>query len=118
MNTNLAGAMAEDYTHDYLRACNYHIVDRNWFYGKDEIDIVAQAKDTNTLVFVEVKALRSKQDPLDNFSLHKEKCLKRAIEGYLNKHMLWDLDFRVDVIAMNIDTDLCVCELNHYQDVI
>ncbi len=118
MNTKVAGKLAEDYAHDYLRACNYHVAERNWFRGKDEIDIVAWALDSGQLVFVEVKALISKQDPLDNFSSHKEHCFKRAVEGYLDRHKFWDQDFRIDVITTNLDATGCVNALNHYQDVI
>ncbi|OGC81760.1 MAG: hypothetical protein A2V81_04600 [Candidatus Abawacabacteria bacterium RBG_16_42_10] len=118
MKTDIVGTLAEEYAHDYLRACDFDVLRRNWFQGKDEIDIIARDLDTNALIFVEVKALQSKRDPLDNFSPHKEHCLSRAIEGYLDRNKLWDDEFRVDVITMNLDRDMCVYDINHYEDVI
>lgn len=118
MNTEITGILAEDYADNYLRASNYHVLNRNWYHGKDEIDIIARSLDSDQLVFVEVKALTSQRDPLDNFSPSKEICLQRAVEGYLDRYKLWDHNFRIDVITMNIHKNMSVSAIDHYQDVI
>lgn len=118
MNTQTTGRLAENYAHNYLRACNYHVVERNWTSKKAEIDIIAQSIDTKQLVFVEVKALHAKKDPLDNFSVAKEINFKHAVEKYLDQNKLWDHDFRFDVITMNIAKDQSITNFAHYDDIL
>lgn len=96
---NDLGRKGELLAQDYLRDKGYSIIDTNWRFDKDEIDIVAM--DGDELVIVEVKT-RSNDfygDPEESVGYHKEKFLIRAAESYLEEN---DLDFetRIDIIAI------------------
>ena len=93
------GKEGEDLAADHLKKSGYKLLDRNWKYGKHEIDIIAEYKDV--LVFAEVKT-RS-----DNFKMHpstavtteKQKSIIWAAEGYINRFNI-DKDSRFDVITI------------------
>ena len=51
------GTMGEDMAVEYLRGKDYMIIKRNFRFGKNEIDIIAE--DESDIVFLEVKSVRS-----------------------------------------------------------
>lgn len=54
---NETGNKGEELAEKYLRKLGYEILERNWHFGKNEIDIIA--KDGNFLVIAEVKTRSS-----------------------------------------------------------
>ena len=52
---NELGKIGEQLAADYLSRNGYEILERNFYYDKAEIDIIAQ-KEPSTIVVVEVKA--------------------------------------------------------------
>jgi putative endonuclease len=54
---NELGEKGEELARNFLRKKGYKIIERNWRFGKDEIDIIAI--DNDYLVIVEVKTRRS-----------------------------------------------------------
>ncbi len=44
---------------EYLQQKGYRIIERDWRSGNRDIDIIAQAPDLSTLVFVEVKTRKN-----------------------------------------------------------
>ncbi len=93
------GQKGEDHASVYLRNKGYRILFRNWKWGRNEIDIIAENK--NFIVFVEVKT-RS-----DNFQEHprtavtneKQKSIIRAAEGYIKRFKI-DKESRFDIITL------------------
>ena len=86
--------------HLFFHGCR--ILERNWRYGRCEIDIVARERRTGVLVFAEVKT-RSSTDfgrPLDAVDRHKQRCLIRAAEGYLKSRDGFDVPTRFDVVEV------------------
>lgn len=86
----------------FLQDKNYKIVETNWRFDKDEIDIVAM--DGDELVIVEVKT-RSNEfygNPEESVGFKKEKFLIRATESYLVENDL-DLETRIDIIAIIVN---------------
>lgn len=53
---NITGNIGEELAEKYLRSLGYEILEKNWRYGKNEIDIIA--RDDRFLVIVEVKTRR------------------------------------------------------------
>ena len=65
-------------------------------------DIVAQ--DKNTIVFVEVKAGRSKKfgEPFEKVDLNKQKKLIQVAQAFIQENQIQGCDFRFDVISVDL----------------
>ena len=86
----------------YLMFHGCRILERNWRYGRYEIDIVAQERRTGVLAFVEVKT-RSSTDfglPRDAVTPQKQLFLTRAAQGYLKTWGDPDAFTRFDVVEV------------------
>lgn len=96
---NELGKEGELLAQNTLRDKGYAIIETNWRFDKDEIDIIAM--DGDELVVVEVKT-RSTDffgDPEESVNFQKEKFLIRATEAYLLENDL-DIETRFDIIAI------------------
>ncbi len=93
------GRRGEDLAAWYLRSKLYRVVERRLKTPVGEIDLVAQR--FGTLVFVEVKARRSRADELDALLHVNRRRLVRAAQYYLMRHPhLADAPMRFDVIFL------------------
>lgn len=108
------GTVGEGLAVEYLEKKGYRIIQRNYRYEHGEIDIVAE--DGNTLVFIEVKARRSKEfgEPEDAVTPRKRDKIRATAEGYLFKNNIDDKNCRFDVIA--IDYQCNKTEIRHIPD--
>ncbi|MEH6658629.1 YraN family protein [Leeuwenhoekiella marinoflava] len=99
MNQNELGKWGEQFAADYLEKNAYGIVERNWFFAKAEIDIIALKGDE--LIIVEVKTRNSDffGDPQDFVTPAKIKLLVKAANEYIISNDL-DLEVRFDIIAV------------------
>jgi len=70
---NEIGKYGENIAFDYLLKNGYKIKERNWRFGKGEIDVIAE--ENNTIVIVEVKTRSSEYfgDPEESVSRKKQK---------------------------------------------
>ncbi len=93
------GRRAEKQAERFLKKLGYLIVERNVFMGRDELDLIAVHKET--VVFVEVRyridGLESAQSSVFG---SKSQRLKRAVSAYRSQENLWQVDCRIDVIAV------------------
>lgn len=99
MNHNELGKWGEQFAAEYLEENNYEIIERNWFFAKAEIDIIAR-KD-NELIIVEVKTRNSDffGDPQDFVTPSKIKLLVKAANEFIISNDL-ELEVRFDIIAI------------------
>lgn len=97
------GKRGEALAEEYLRRKGFQILRRNYRYGHKEIDLIA--KDGNTIVFVEVKAGRSKSfgAPHERVTLKKQKNLIEVANDFIQKEKTTDCDFRFDVLAISYE---------------
>ena len=95
-----AGNEGEDLAAEFLIKKGYKIVERNYRFGKGEIDIVA--KEGDTLVFVEVKTRKSLEygPPELSITKSKERQVRKIAEAYLYDKEINNADCRIDVIAV------------------
>ena len=103
MNKQLElGKLGEKLAADLLREKGYSILAQNYFFGKAEVDIVAQID--NQLVFVEVKTRESSylSDPEYTVSMKKQRLIIKASDAYVKEHDL-DLESRFDIITVIIN---------------
>ena len=101
---NELGKKGEEIAVDLLLQKGYTIIERNWFFQKAEIDIIAQ-KDPDTLVIVEVKT-RSNSfigNPEEFVTEKKIKLLVKAANEYVISHEL-DVEIRFDIIAVVLNS--------------
>ncbi len=96
---NELGIAGEKLAKKMLCEKGYTIIETNWRFDKDEIDIIA--KDGNDLVIVEVKTRSTDQYgfPEDAVDSLKEGFLIRATEAYLEENDL-DVDSRFDIVSI------------------
>jgi len=98
------GRKGEDLAAAFLKAEGYHIRERNWRFGKDELDIIAE--NDRHLVFVEVKTRRKGAllPPGAAVNQSKRTFMVRAAEAYINRYDL-DVNARFDILCIEIDGD-------------
>jgi putative endonuclease len=107
------GTEAENRAADYLSQKGYQILERGYYFGHKEIDLIC--KSGNTIVFVEVKAARTEKfgEPQSWVTKSKQKNLIKAAQGYIWEHNVSGCDFRFDVIAYKrIGNDV---RLSHFE---
>lgn len=93
------GKKGEELATVFLEEEGYKILHRNWRFGKDEIDIIAQ---TDTfLVIVEVKTRSTDYfgDPEEAVDKQKQRFLVRAADVFINQKEI-DLEVRFDIISI------------------
>jgi putative endonuclease len=110
---NEIGLRGEQIATDYLEQKNYKILDRNWRYGRAEIDIVAM--DGATLVFAEVKTRSNDlfERPESAVDDKKRRLLARAAVAYMRKigHE-WAIRFDILAVILRGDTFF----IDHFED--
>jgi putative endonuclease len=95
------GKKGEALAEEYLKRKGFQILKRNYRYGRKEIDLIA--REGNTIVFVEVKAGKSKDfgAPQERVNLRKQRNLTEAAHHFIQEENVTDCDFRFDVLAIN-----------------
>lgn len=97
--SHILGNKGEDIAADYLKKSGFKILFRNWKWGKNEIDIIAEKDDL--VVFVEVKTRTS--DFLGGvasaITTEKQKSIIFAANGYIQKFNV-DKESRFDVLTI------------------
>ena len=98
---NELGKLGEEMACAHLRKLGYKILQLNWHFGREEIDIIAM--DGEMLVIVEVKTRASAYFGEPEFAVNrkKQRILVRAAEAYILEKDL-DIETRFDVISIVI----------------
>ena len=97
------GNLGESLACDSLARRGYTIVERGWRTPQGEVDIVA--RDGDCWVFVEVKTRRGRGAGLPEEALTPRKAerLTELALAYLSEHALGDVDWRLDLVAIELD---------------
>ena len=124
MTTKNIGNIGENAAAKYLKRHFFRIVERNYRFHRDEIDIIA--KNRKFLVFVEVKT-RSRNDVNDNdfgtpssaVDAGKMSRTKKAAVGYISEHPENKRAIRFDVIEVYLDKNSekpKIIDINHIEN--
>ncbi len=99
-STKKTGNKGEDLAASILVKKGYQIVERNYRYGKGEIDLIA--KDGDVLVFIEVKTRKNLEygPPELAVTKGKQRQIRKIAEAYLYEKEITNSDCRMDVIAV------------------
>lgn len=116
MERKETGNMGERLAADFLKNKGYRILETNYRCRSGEIDIVAGKG--NCLVFVEVRT-RSNLDfgtPEESITPAKMLRMERAAEYYLQAHDGLPEEWRVDLVAIEMDRDHKVRRIGHIEN--
>ena len=93
------GKLGERLAAAYLKQRKIEVLEANYRWKREEVDLIA--KDTNTLVFVEVKTRTSDTyaPPEKSVSRSKQRHLIRAANAYIQENKI-ELEARFDVISV------------------
>jgi putative endonuclease len=106
------GQRGEDIAAAHLGEQGYQILARNWRCPAGELDIVA--REGETLAFVEVRARRGDRygTPEESITPAKQAKLVELAQTYLQENGLSDENWRIDVVALEMDRRGRVKRLN------
>lgn len=107
------GGFAERIAEQHLIKLGYKILDKNWYHGHYELDIVA--RDGDELVIVEVKSRQGLhyEHPSEAVTGAKIKRIVDAADAYIHEKNL-DLETRFDIITIVFLNQKF--ELEHFKD--
>ena len=99
------GKSGEEVALQYLENKKYRITAKSFRMFRGEIDIIAY--DRSTLVFVEVKARKSRDfgAPEESVTPSKQRQIRKIAEGFLAKNNLQNVECRFDVISLLFTED-------------
>lgn len=108
------GMQGEHYALEHLQKHNYRIVARNWRCRSGEIDLIAEEEDV--LVFVEVRTRAHTKrfgTPQESVDYRKQQRVRATAKFYLHQHKKFELKVRFDVVAVVIEQDGALIQLEH-----
>lgn len=97
------GRWGENVAAIHLESIGYQILARNWRSRQGEIDLIAKVGEV--IAFVEVKTRRGSEYGLPEEALTAAKANQviRLAEEYLMQNDLDDVDWRIDLVAVELD---------------
>ncbi len=100
MNNRQTGNAGEDMACAYIENLGMRVLQRNWHFGHEEIDIIA--RDGEATVFIEVKYRLdlSRGLPQEAVNRRKQASIVRTALAYMQKNGLMDSRVRFDVCAI------------------
>jgi putative endonuclease len=100
---NKTGKKGEEIALAYLMAKGYEILEKNFRYGKNEVDIIARHGDE--IVFVEVKTRHDDflVEPEMSVSRRQQRSIIKVADHYMVSRDI-DQDARFDIISIVIST--------------
>jgi len=104
MNRKQLGDFGEDRAARYLIERGWEIVERNYRFGRKEVDIIARKKDL--CVFVEVKTRRTEGygRGVESVDGRKRSRIARVATQFLAARNLTDVNVRFDVVSIDGET--------------
>lgn len=117
-NKRSLGSNGEDIAVQFLSQKGFEIVERNYFHGHGEIDIIAIDPRDNYLVFVEVKTRYSLEYGNPVYAINKKKLsqIKKIAELYLADKNIQQCNCRFDVVTVLL-IDPNNPQVEHYENV-
>ena len=106
MTTAETGRLGEDLAVEHLEALGFRTMERNYRFGREEIDVISfeptPRDDGGMIVFVEVKTRRGRGygDPEAAVDAAKQAAIRRVAEAYLHERKLIPSPVRFDVVAV------------------
>jgi len=111
------GQRGEELAARQLATKGFEIVARNWRCETGELDLVA--RDGECLVLIEVRTRRGRSmgSPEESITTAKQARLIALSEAYVQEQK-WAGDWRIDVVAIEMDRRGRVLRLEHYENAV
>jgi putative endonuclease len=99
MNNTELGSLGEQMACDYIRKKDFQIIDRNYRFKKNEVDIIA--KKDNQLIIIEVKTRQTAEigEPWQAVTRNKQKQIIQVANQYVQTNKI-ELETRFDIISI------------------
>ncbi|MFO7662553.1 MAG: YraN family protein [Chloroflexota bacterium] len=112
------GRWGEGLAATHLETLGHLIVEQNWHCRAGEIDLVT--RDGETLVFVEVKTRRGRDFglPEEGLTPRKAEKLLRLGKQYVYEHALDDVNWRIDLVAIELDSTGKLLRCDHFPNAV
>ena len=112
------GRWGERLATGHLRQKGYEIVATNYRCPSGEMDIVA--RDGDYFVFVEVRTRKGREfgTPEESITEDKQARIIEVAETYLQECDLGDVDWRIDVVAIELNRAGRVLRVEHIPDAV
>ena len=111
------GRRGEELAARQLEAKGYQIVARNWRCETGELDLVAREGECLVLVEVRTRRGRSMGSPEESITAAKQARLSALSEAYVQESN-WPGDWRIDVVAIEMDRRGRVLRVDHYENAV
>ena len=118
MKRRETGMLGERLAADFLCDKGYSIITTNYHCRYGEIDIIARDKDTLAFVEVRTRHSRSYGTPEESIVPGKMERLRLAAETYLQQIESRPPSWRIDVIAIELDSADRAARMEHYENAI
>jgi putative endonuclease len=118
MNRRDTGNLGEQMACNFLGNNGYKIIETNYRCRAGEIDIVARLREV--LVFVEVRTKKSYKygTPEESITTAKKEHLRAAAVHYEQNHTGLPAAWRIDVVAIQMNSDGKVCRIELIENAI
>ena len=93
------GKRGEQVASDYLIEKGYRILERNWYFRKKEIDIIAEKDDFLVIIEVKSRSVGFQENPGDAVNMKKQRFLIQAANAYVYRCDI-ELEVRFDIITV------------------
>ena len=110
---NILGRRGETLALEMLRNNGYKILETNWRYKKDELDIIAMQGDELVIVEVKTRSTDYFGDPEESVDEAKMQRMVRAAEEYIEQNLL-ENECRYDIISIIINKN--TSKIRHIKD--
>lgn len=96
---NELGKQGEEMAVAHLKKKGFAIIETNWRFGKDEIDIIASNKDNLVIVEVKTRSSAAFGEPAEFVNKNKQRFLVRAAQCYVERKNI-PLEVRFDIVSI------------------
>jgi putative endonuclease len=114
----ILGQKGEALTVSFLENLGYSILEKNYRTPYGEIDLITKQNDV--IIFVEVKTRSSKTlgPPEISITQRKAEHMRNAAEFYIQQLPEVQIDWRIDVISVQVNSDGTPPSIEHFENVI
>ena len=112
------GKRGESIAAEFLEEQGYTILERNYRTPYGEIDLISKKNDS--VVFIEVKTRASSTlgPPEISITRRKAEHMRDAAEYYIQQHPNLNNDWRIDVVALQIQSADTPPKIEHFENAI
>jgi putative endonuclease len=111
------GRRGEELAVRRLTRAGYHVVERNWHCAAGEVDVVARREGVWTFFEVRTRRGRAFGTPEESVTPAKQERMAQVALTYLGAHELVDVDWRLGVVAVEMDRRGRLVRLEVYESI-